>query len=97
MTEESSPTLRRPYLRQHFFVRKHSTWGAAVVWYEWMPLSGHWGINWGIAVGSVAEARAVRRFLNSRVARPNRHGGVLFAEVVRIAQFGRPPGGAVRF
>jgi hypothetical protein len=72
----------KPQLRQHFFCRRHHGWGAAVCWYEWCHFPGDWGINWGIACKTMQEARTLRRFLNSRVARPGRHGGVPFADVV---------------
>lgn len=72
----------KPYLRHHFWCRTHSGWGAAVVWYEWLPFPGEWAINWGIACKTMREAKVLRRFLNARVQRIGQHGGVPFTDVV---------------
>jgi hypothetical protein len=77
-------TYARPFLRQTFFVRRHCLWGWAVCWQERHPL-GEWGINWGIACKTISEAKAIRRFLNGRVLRPDRRG-CPFADVVRVAE-----------
>lgn len=74
----------RPNLRQRFYVRKHPGWGAAVCWFEWLGYPGCWGINWGVACKTIREAKVLRRFLNERVARFDKHGGVPFEDVVYV-------------
>lgn len=76
---------RRPYLRRYFWVRKHFGWGAAICWYEWMPLYGEWAINWGVACKTIRQAKTLRKFLNSKVARMSIHGGVPFETVAQVA------------
>jgi len=83
------PPLRRQYLRGYFFTKRHSLWGAAVCWYEIGPVSRMWCVCWGLPCESLAEAKVLRRFLNSRVARPNRRGGVPFEQVTRLV-LGQP-------
>ena len=78
---------RRPYLRRYFFVRRHYGWGAAVCWYQWLPLAGKWGINWGIGCKTMGKAKTIRKFLNGRVQRFSGYG-VPFEEVVRVVLAG---------
>ena len=81
--------LRRPYLREYFFARRHRSWGAAVCWYEIGPVSRMWCVCWGLPCKSSADAKLLRRFLNARVARPNRRGGMPFEQVTRFV-LGQP-------
>ncbi len=77
---------KRPYLRKRFFVRRHRHWGAAVCWYQWIPWKQAWGINWGIGCKSMREAKTIRKFLNSKVARFPGDFGTPFEGVVRVVQ-----------
>lgn len=79
--QEKGAPSKRPHLRKYFIARRHPIWGAAVVWYEWSPLFG-WGINWGISAETLQEARAIRKFLNGRVAKIGTHGGTEFHKMV---------------
>ena len=87
MTPTHQPS--RPYLRKRFFVRRHRHWGAAICWYQWLPLEGVWGINWGIARKTMYDAKMLRKFLNSRVAHFPGEFGVSFADAVRFVLAGR--------
>jgi hypothetical protein len=73
----------RPKLRFHFWARKHSTWGAAVCWYEWTFWG--WGVRWGVACETLREAKQIRRFLNARVQRCDSQFGLPFETVAQVA------------
>lgn len=79
--------LRHPCLHGQFFVRRHRTWGAAVCWHEWNVRCASWGTNWGIACATRRDAKVLRNFLNSRVARfPGDHG-IPFDDVIAFVRY----------
>lgn len=86
---KDSPTWK-PFLRQHFWVRSHSpSNGWCICWHAWNAHLG-WGITWGIGFKSLREAKAVRRFLNRKIARGMNYG-LTFGQVVAFIESGSGP------
>lgn len=75
----------KPFLRKRFFVRRGYR-GWDVCWLQYSPVYG-WGLCAGLRRPSLRDAKAIRRFLNSRVARGMNYG-LPFAEVVRFVRCG---------